>query len=98
MGDFHQFRTENESETCGGRGGMLQRGVSSSLNMNWIRNMHWKTRDASETTFIDFEYELYKKHALEEEGCFREDFINFEYELNKNHALEEEECFREDVH
>ena len=30
--------------------------------------MHWKRRDASERILINFEKDLKKKHALEEEG------------------------------
>ena len=39
-----------------------------------IRNMDWKSRNASEMVFIYFEEELTEKHALEEKGCLREDF------------------------
>ena len=57
------------------------------------------------TIFIDFGSELSKKHAVEEEGCFRYVFINCEEGLNKKRAgrggmllqlyirLESETCF-----
>ena len=56
--------------------------------------MLWKRRDASERIFIRFEYELKKKHALEEEGCPREDFDSFLQVLNKKYALKSEGFFR----
>ena len=40
--------------------------------------MFWKKRDASEMNSINFEQELKKEHAKEEEGCFIEDFGQFE--------------------
>jgi hypothetical protein len=39
--------------------------------------MNWWKRDAPERIFINFEYELNKKHAQEEEGGSRKDFHRF---------------------
>ena len=72
--NVHQFRKRSEQEACFRRKGMLQRGFPSVLKKYRIGSMLWKRRDALEKIFINLKN---KKHALEEEGCFKEDVHQF---------------------
>ena len=46
-------------------------------------NMLWKRREATEMSVMNFKKELQKKHALEEEGSFREDFHQFRIRIEE---------------
>ena len=79
--DSHQFRIRIE------KGSMLwkRRDVPENMFINFEYDAIPKhTLDATVMIVINFEKELNKKHALEEEGCFRGDFhqfgIRIEYE------------------
>ena len=49
------------------------------INFDWEQNKkdELEEEDASERIFINSELKLNEKHALGEEGCFREDIHEF---------------------
>ena len=46
-----------------------------------------KRKDASERMFINFDYELKKKHALKEEGFSREGFHQFRIRIESENCV-----------
>jgi hypothetical protein len=52
--------------------------------------MYWRKRGAPERICINFEYELSKEYALEEDGGSREDLHQFWIGIEKEYVLGKE--------
>ena len=74
---FHQFSIRTKEEACFERGGMLQRAFSSMSSKNRMRKMLWKRRNATKMIVINFEQELNKIDASENERCFKTNLHQF---------------------